>query len=130
MGWIVTGYPWYAITTPEHKAFLDAYSKKFNDYPRLGSVVGYSTIKAIAAAIAKAGGVDTDKLVQAFSGLEFDSPLGKATFRAIDHQSTMGAYVGKTALKDGKGVMVDFVYRDGAKYQPSDDEVKKLRPAD
>ncbi len=130
VGWIVTGYPWYAITTPEHKAFLDAYSKKFNDYPRLGSVVGYSTIKAIAAAIAKAGGVDTDKLVQAFSGLEFDSPLGKATFRAIDHQSTMGAYVGKTALKDGKGVMVDFVYRDGAKYQPSDDEVKKLRPAD
>ena len=130
VGWIVTGYPWYAITTPEHKAFLDAYQKKFNDYPRLGSVVGYSTIKAIAAGISKAGGVDTDKLVQAFSGLEFDSPLGKATFRAIDHQSTMGAYVGKTALKDGKGVMVDFVYLDGAKFQPSDDEVKKLRPAD
>ena len=130
VGWIVTGYPWYAITTPEHKAFLDAYTKKFNDYPRLGSVVGYSAIKAIAAAIGKAGGVDTEKVVQAFTGLEFDSPLGKATFRAIDHQSTMGAYVGKTALKDGKGVMVDFVYRDGAKYQPSDEEVKKLRPAD
>lgn len=129
-GWIVTGYPWYGITTPEHKAFLDAYQKKYNDYPRLGSVVGYSTIKAIAAAIAKAGGSNTDKLVQAFSGLEFESPLGKVKFRAIDHQSTMGAYVGKTAVKDGKGVMVDFVYRDGAAYQPSDEEVKKLRPAD
>jgi len=129
-GWIVTGYPWYAIPTPEHKAFLDAYTKKFNDYPRLGSVVGYSTIKAIAAAIAKSGSVDTDKLIQAFSGLEFESPIGKATFRSIDHQSTMGAYVGKTAVRDGKGVMVDFVYRDGAAYQPSDDEVKKMRPAD
>ena len=129
-GWIVTGYPWYAIPTPEHKAFLDAYQKKYNDYPRLGSVVGYSTIKAIAAGIAKAGSPETDKLVQAFSGLEFDSPLGKATFRAIDHQSTMGAYVGKTDLKDGKGVMVDFSYKDGAKFQPSDAEVKKLRPAD
>ncbi len=129
-GWIVTGYPWYAIASPEHKAFLDAYTKKFNDYPRLGSVVGYSTIKAISAAIGKAGGVDTDKLVQAFSGLEFESPLGKATFRAIDHQSTMGAYVGKIAVKDGKGVMVDFVYRDGAAYLPSDEEVRKLRPAD
>jgi branched-chain amino acid transport system substrate-binding protein len=42
----------------------------------------------------------------------------------------MGAYVGKTAVRDGKGVMVDFVYRDGAAYQPSDDEVKKMRPAD
>lgn len=129
-GWIVTGYPWYAIPTPEHKAFLDAYQKKYNDYPRLGSVVGYSTIKAIAAGIAKAGSPETEKLVQAFSGLEFDSPLGKAMFRAIDHQSTMGAYVGKTDLKDGKGVMVDFSYKDGAKFQPSDAEVKKLRPAD
>ncbi|MFT4095962.1 MAG: ABC transporter substrate-binding protein [Rhodoblastus sp.] len=129
-GWIVTGYPWYAITTPEHKAFLDAYQKKYNDYPRLGSVVGYSTIKAIAAGIAKAGGSDADRLIPAFSGLEFESPLGKATFRAIDHQSTMGAYVGKTDVKDGKGVMVDFVYKDGSKFQPSDEEVKKLRPAD
>src|SRR5262245_22943806 len=25
VGWVVTGYPWYAIATPEHKAFLDAY---------------------------------------------------------------------------------------------------------
>ena len=49
-------------------------------------------------------------------------------FRAIDHQSTLGAFVGKTALKDGKGVMVDFGYRDGEKYLPSDDEVKRLRP--
>ncbi len=129
-GWIVTGYPWYAIATPEHKAFLDAYMKKFNDYPRLGSVVGYSTIKAIAAALAKSGSVDTDKLIQAFSGLEFESPIGKTRFRPIDHQSTMGAYVGRTAVRDGKGVMVDFVYRDGAAYLPSDEEVKKLRPAD
>ena len=41
----------------------------------------------------------------------------------------MGAYVGTTAVKDGKGVMVDFRYEDGAKFQPSDEEVKKLRPA-
>ena len=27
VGWMVTGYPWYAIDTPEHKAFLDAYHK-------------------------------------------------------------------------------------------------------
>jgi branched-chain amino acid transport system substrate-binding protein len=50
------------------------------------------------------------------------------TFRAIDHQSTMGAFVGKTALKDGKGVMVDAVYHNGSDYMPSDEEVKKLRP--
>lgn len=130
VGWIVTGYPWYAIDTPEHKAFLSAYQKKYSDYPRLGSIVGYSTIKAIAAAIGKAGGSDPEKLIGAFTGLEFMSPIGKTKFRPQDHQSTMGAYVGKTALKDGKGVMVDFAFKDGAAFQPSDEEVKKLRPAD
>ncbi len=126
-GWIVTGYPWNAINTPEHQAFLKAYQGKYNDYPRLGSVVGYTAIKSIAAGVAKAGGTDTEKLVTAFSGLTLDTPFGKATYRAEDHQSTMGAYVGKTRNDKGKGVMVDWVYLDGAKFQPSNDEVKKLR---
>jgi len=60
----------------------------------------------------------------------FASPLGPVTFRPQDHQSTMGAYVGTTAVKDGKGIMVDFAYKDGKDFQPSDAEVKKLRPAD
>ena len=41
----------------------------------------------------------------------------------------MGAYVGRTALKDGRGVMTDFSYADGAKFMPSDDEVRRMRPA-
>jgi len=129
-GWIVTGYPWNGIKTPEHKAFLDAYQAKFKDYPRLGSVVGYSAIHSIAAGIQKAGSTDTEKLVAAFKGLQLDSPFGKISYRAQDNQSTMGAYVGKTKNDGGKGVMVDYVYLDGAKFQPSDDEVKKMRPAD
>ena len=128
-GWYVTGYPWYDINTPEHKAFLDAYQAKHKDYPRLGAIVGYISIQALAAGINKAGGVDNEKLVTAFRGLEFGTPLGKVMFRAQDHQATLGAFVGWTALKDGKGVMERSVFVDGAKAQPSDDEVKKLRPA-
>ena len=128
VGWIVTGYPWDAITTPAHKAFLDAYQKRWNDYPRLGSVVGYVTMHSLAAGIAKAGTTDTEKMVSAFRGLKLGTPFGGIEFRAIDHQSTMGAYVGKTALKGGKGTMVDFRYVDGASVQPSDEEVRKLRP--
>ena len=129
-GWIVTGYPWYGIQTPEHKAFFLAYHAKYKDYPRLGSVVGYAAIKSLAAGISKAKSTDTEKLITAFRGLEVMTPFGKATYRAQDHQSTMGGFVGKTKLEKGKGVMVDYVYLDGAKYQPSDAEVKKLRPAD
>ena len=129
-GWIVTGYPWYGIQTPEHKAFQTAYQGKFNDYPRLGSVVGYSAIKSLAEGIKKAGSTDTEKLVVAFKGLQVMTPFGRATYRPEDNQSTMGSYVGRTKNEGGKGVMVDFRYVDGAKVQPTADEVKKLRAAD
>ena len=128
-GWIVTGYPWYAIDTPEHKKFVEAYQAKFNDYPRLGSVVGYNTFKAVAAIIEKAGSTETEEMIAAARGLTVESPVGPFMFRPQDHQSTMGAYVGRTALQDGKGVMVDWRYADGADYLPSDEEVAKLRPA-
>ena len=129
-GWYVTGYPWSAIASAEHKRFLDAYQARYKDYPRQGSVVGYSAVMTAAAAIRKARSTDTEKLVAAMAGLGVDTPFGPVTFRAIDHQSTMGAYVGRIAVKDGKGVMVDATYADGKSYLPSDDWVRAHRPAD
>ncbi len=129
-GWIVTGYPWYGIQTPEHKAFFLAYHAKYNDYPRAGSVVGYTAIQSIAAGIRKAKSAETEKLIVAFKGLQLESPFGKITFRAEDNQSTMGAFVGKTKNQGGKGTMVDYRYMDGAAYQPSAAAVKKLRAPD
>jgi branched-chain amino acid transport system substrate-binding protein len=127
-GWIVTGYPWNAVSIPDHAAFLKAYQAKYNDYPRLGSVVGYAMLKSAAAILAKAHSTDSEKLVDAAEGIGVETPFGPITFRAIDHQSTLGAFVGKTALKDGKGVMVDVTYHDGAAYLPSDADVKAQRP--
>ncbi|AYR24439.1 ABC transporter substrate-binding protein [Herbaspirillum rubrisubalbicans] len=128
--WIVTGYPWYAINTPEHKKFVEAYRKKYNDYPRNGSLVGYSALMSIAAGIKKAGSTDADKLSVAFSGLKVDTPVASIVYRPQDHQSTLGAFVGRTGLKDGKGIMTSFTYVDGATLQLPDAEVRKLRPAD
>ncbi|OCC01308.1 ABC transporter substrate-binding protein [Labrys sp. WJW] len=128
-GWIVTGYPWNAVKTPAHDAFLKAYQAKYNDYPRLGSIVGYVTMKAAAAILAKAGSTDTAALVKAAEGLPLETPFGPISFRAIDHQSTMGAFVGKTGVADGNGVMTDFAYRDGKDYLPDDATVKGMRPA-
>ena len=131
-GWTVTGYPWYSISTPEHAAFLKAYQTKFKDYPRLGTIVGYNAIQSIAAGLRKTkGDPDTEKLIAAFKGLEVATPFGPITYRAQDNQSTMGAYVGKTAYDEklGHGVLVDYRYADGKNYQPTDEEVKKLRPA-
>ena len=127
-GWLVTGYPWYDIKTPAHTKFLEAYQKKFNDYPRTGSVVGYNVMYSVFHLLKKAGTTDTEKMVDAMEGLTFDSVVGPIQYRKIDHQSTMGAYVGYTALKDDKGIMVNWRYADGKDYLPSDAEVMKLRP--
>ncbi|MGD2038172.1 MAG: ABC transporter substrate-binding protein [Desulfobacterales bacterium] len=127
-GWLVTGYPWYDIKTPMHTKFVKAYQAKFNDYPRTGSVVGYNTMYSVYHLLKKAGTTDTEKMVETMESLTFDSIVGPVSYRKIDHQSTMGAYVGYTALKDGKGIMVDWKYADGKDYLPSDAEVMKLRP--
>ncbi len=131
-GWLVTGYPWYGIQTPEHKAFFLAYYNRYKENPKAGSVVGYASVQSIAAALRKAGGttgkVDTPKILAAFKGLKVDTPFGKITYRAADHQSTMGAFVGRTALQSGRGVMVNYRFEDGAKYLPSEAEALKLRP--
>ena len=117
-GWYVTGYPWDAINTPEHKEFLTNYQKKYNDYPRLGSVVGYSAMKSVIEIIKKAGSVDTEKMITAAENIEFSTPFGRVKYNASNHQSTMGAYVGRTAQKNGKGVMVDFRFEEGSRYMP------------
>jgi branched-chain amino acid transport system substrate-binding protein len=129
-GWIVTGYPWDQIATPEHTRFFNAYYKRYNDTPRLGSVVGYATFTAIFEAIRKAKSVDTEKLIAALRGLTFTTPFGPATFRAVDQQSTMGAFVGTLEQRGGKGTMVDWRYADGSKFLPTDAEVRSRRPAE
>jgi len=76
----------------------------------------------------KTGSTETEKMADGFAGATFETPFGAAYFRTQDHQSTLGTFVGKTALRNGKGAMIDWHYADGAKYLPGDDEVKKLRP--
>jgi branched-chain amino acid transport system substrate-binding protein len=125
--WIVTGYPWYAITDPKHKKFIDDYQAKYNETPRMGSLVGYVFIYAIKAAIDAAGSTDQDKLIAALEGLTFDSIVGPVTFRANDHQSDMGTWVGRTAVKDGRPIMVDWVYKKGPAYFPTDAEIAAMR---
>jgi branched-chain amino acid transport system substrate-binding protein len=127
-GWYVTGYPWSEIKTPEHQKFLDAYQAKYKDYPRLGSVVGYAVVHSAVEAIKKAGSLDQDKLVAAMSGLKHMTPFGMIEYRPIDHQSTMGAYVGRIGVKDGKGYMKEWRFVDGKEALPTDAEVMKMRP--
>ena len=126
-GWIVTGYPWDSITTTENKTFASAYRAKYAEAPRMGSVVGFALVHSIVAGLQQAKSTETEAMIGGFEGAHFDTPFGRAQYRAIDHQSTLGAFVGKLAVKNGRGTMTDWHYVDGAAALPSDAEVKKLR---
>ena len=127
-GWIVTGYPWYALDAPDHRRFVESYLARFNEDPRMAALLGYVAVKTIAAAVTRAGSTEPEALLAAFDNLTVVSPAGPVTFRAIDHQSTLGTWVGTTAVEDGGGIMVETIYRDGGKYLPPAEEIRRLRP--
>lgn len=126
-GWITTGYPPEQITTPAHKAFFDAYKAKFNDTPRLGSLLGYVVGYMIRDLFNKAKSTDTEALVTALEGLTSDSIVGPVVMRALDHQSTLGAWVGETTLKGKLPTMKNWRYADGKDYLHPEAEVRAVR---
>ena len=126
-GWLVTGYPEAEIKTPAHVAFDAAYRARFKEAPNVGAVMGYSTAKILAKAITTAGSTDTEALIKATERLQVDTPIAPITFRAIDHQSTLGVYIGHLGVRDGQGVMTDWTYVDGGGFQPSDATVEARR---
>lgn len=126
-GWFTTGYPWEQITDPAHKAFVDAYRAKFNDTPRLGSLLGYVVGYMMKDLLDKAGSTDTEKLLAALDGLQSKTVAGPVVMRAIDHQSTLGAWVGETTRQGKLGTMKNWKYQDGANYLFPEAEVKAVR---
>lgn len=127
VGWLVTGYPWSEIKTSEHDAFLQAYLARFNEPPNIGALIGYINTIVLARAIEAAGNTNTNDLIKAMEHLKVGTPVGPVAFRAIDHQSTMGVYVGRLDVRNGQGVMTDWRYVDGTDYQPTDAEVASRR---
>lgn len=129
VGWWVTGYPAAQDNRPAHAKFRDEFEARFKALPKFGALIGYVTIKTIAAGIARAGSTDTEKVIEGLRGAEFDLPVGKLTVRAADHQVTLGSWLGKLALKDGKGVMTDWTWMDGKDLLPTEKEALAMRPA-
>ena len=128
-GWIVTGYPWYAIDTPAHNAFKAAYEKRWGENLKMGSMVGYNMMLSIAATLEESPTLETNDLVAAMKGLQIETPMGPVTYREADHQATMGAWVGRTDVIDGQGKMVGWRYVDGNEVLPPPAEAKAMRPS-
>jgi branched-chain amino acid transport system substrate-binding protein len=128
-GMLVTGYPWYDIPGPAHRAFVEKFQKRTGHHPVMGSLVGYVTFLSAFEAFRKAQDTAPEKLVGALESLKVETPIGPILFRPFDHQSTMGVWVGTTKLDRARGtaVMSGWEYVPGEKALPSEAEVRRMR---
>jgi branched-chain amino acid transport system substrate-binding protein len=128
-GWITTGYPPEQVTTHNHQAFVTAYKAKFNDTPRLGTVLGYVVPFMIRDMLNKAKSTETDAMIAAFKDLTTDTICGPVTMRGLDQQSTLGAWVGETTLAGKLPTMKNWRYVDGKDVMFPEAEVRAARKA-
>ena len=71
------------------------HKRRFNAPPDFFTAGGFAAATAIVAAVEKAKSTDTEKLIAAMEGMDFDTPKGKMTFRKEDHQALQSMYAFK-----------------------------------
>jgi branched-chain amino acid transport system substrate-binding protein len=89
-------YYYYDIPKNDANAWLVAeHQKRFNTPPDFFTAGGFSAAMAAVTAIQKAKSTDTEKLITAMEGMDFETPKGKMTFRKEDHQALQSMYAFK-----------------------------------
>jgi ABC-type branched-subunit amino acid transport system substrate-binding protein len=100
------------IDLPENKKFVQAFQNYAKAPPDLYGADSYGVMYFYKAAVEKAKSTDTDKVRAAMRGLEWNTPQGKKTMRAGDHQAIQDMYV--TRMTDGKFKVLSKVAGDAA----------------
>ncbi len=85
--WVTCRYWFQYPDTPENKAFVARFYKRWNKYPHYVSETTYSAIYAIKAAVEKAGTLSTPEVIKALEGMTLMTPAGKRYIRPEDHQA-------------------------------------------
>ena len=89
------GATYYYHDIPQNdvnKWFVAEHQKRFNAPPDFFTAGGFAAAMAAVTAVQKAKSTDTEKLIAAMEGMEFDTPKGKMVFRKEDHQALQSMY--------------------------------------
>ena len=106
-------YYYYEIPkNPVNTWLVAEHTKRFNEPPDFFTCGGFAAAMAVVAAIQKAGGTDTEKLIAAMEGMEFQTPKGKMIFRKEDHQALQAMYVFKMVSKPDVAWLVPTLTRE------------------
>ena len=92
----------YNLDTPENKAFVEAYEKKFDQRPSIESLEGYDAAMIMGKAIESLNGdvSDSEKLVEAISNVELTSPRGPIKFDKETHNIIQNIYIMETVVEN------------------------------
>jgi len=86
-------YYYYDIPkNPVNDWLVAEHQKRFNSPPDFFTAGGFAAAMAVVTAVQKAKSTDTEKLIAAMEGMEFDTPKGKMIFRKEDHQALQSMY--------------------------------------
>jgi branched-chain amino acid transport system substrate-binding protein len=86
-------YYYYDIPkNPINDWFVAEHQKRYNAPPDFFTAGGFAAAMAAVTAVEKAKSTDTEKLIAAMEGMEFDTPKGKMMFRKEDHQALQSMY--------------------------------------
>ena len=75
-----------------NKWLVTEHQKRFNAPPDFFTAGGFAAAMAAVTAVQKAKSLDTEKLIAAMEGMEFDTPKGRMVFRKEDHQALQSMY--------------------------------------
>ena len=84
--------------TPENKAFIERFTKRWKRYPNYSAETTYSAFFIMKAAVEKAGSLETTKVIDALKGMQIRNPAGVRTFRAEDQQFIYNVPAGRPMM--------------------------------
>ncbi|MCO5130324.1 MAG: substrate-binding domain-containing protein [Xanthobacteraceae bacterium] len=86
-------YYYYDIPkNPVNDWLVAEHKKRYNSPPDFFTAGGFAAAMAAVKAVETAKSTDTEKLIAAMEGMEFDTPKGKMIFRKEDHQALQSMY--------------------------------------
>ena len=87
-------YYYYGIPkNPVNDWLVTEHLKRFNEPPDFFTACGMAAGMALVTALEKTKGVtDSDTLIAAMEGMDFDTPKGRMQFRREDHQALQSMY--------------------------------------
>jgi len=93
--WATARYIHNYPVSPENKAFVEAFRKRWGRFPNYSAEGSYSTIYAIKAGAEKAKTLETGKVGAALEGMELNTPGGMRLIRKEDHQAVYTVPAGR-----------------------------------